>query len=54
MEGNTYVQYAGGLLGKYGGKEGGEPCDLYFDGAIEDTVRDILGDKSATIYTVLG
>jgi hypothetical protein len=52
LEGNTYVQYAGGSLGKYGGKEGGEPCDLYFDGAIEETVRDVLGDKNAKIYIV--
>ncbi|MBO7763085.1 MAG: hypothetical protein J6T24_09835 [Clostridia bacterium] len=52
MEGNTYIQYDGGSLGKYGGKEEGEPCDLYFDGAIEDTIRDVLGDKTAKVYTV--
>ena len=52
MEGNTYVQYEGGALGKYGGKENGEPADLYFDGAIEASIREILGDKTATVYTV--
>jgi hypothetical protein len=52
MEGNTYVQYEGGALGKYGGRENGEPADLYFDGAIEASIREILGDKTATVYTV--
>ena len=52
MEGNTYIQYAGGALGKYGGREAGEPSDLYFDGAIEESIRNLLGDKTAKVYTV--
>lgn len=52
MEKNTYIQYAKGSLGKYGGREAGEPAELCFDEAIEQTVRDVLGDGSATVYTV--
>ena len=52
MDGNTYIQYAGGALGKHGGKEAGEPADIFFDAAIEETIRDILGDKTAKVYTV--
>ena len=52
LEGNTYVQYEGGTLGKYGGKENGEPADIYFDGNIELSVANILGDRSAKVYTV--
>ena len=53
MEGNTYVQYAGGALGKYGGREEGEPADLYFDEAIEERIRLSLGDETAKVYTVI-
>ena len=52
MEKNTYIRYAKGSLGKYGGREAGEPAELCFDEAIEQTVRDVLGDGSATVYTV--
>ena len=52
MEGNTYVQYAGGMLGKRGGKEAGEPADIVFDGEIEAKIREALGDKAAKVYTV--
>ncbi len=52
MEGNTYVQYAGGSLGKYGGKEQGEPADICFDREIEGAIRDVLGDRTAKVYTV--
>ena len=52
MHGNTYVQYAGGALGQYGGKEAGEPPILLFDGAIDATVSEVLGDRTATVYTV--
>ena len=51
-EGNTYVQYAGGALGKRGGREAGEPADLYFDDGIEASIRDSFKDATATVYTV--
>ena len=52
MEGNTYVQYEGGLLGKRGGRECGEPADIVFDGGIEDAIKTVFGDTEAKVYTV--
>jgi hypothetical protein len=52
MHDNVYVQYAGGALGQYGGKEHGEPPILLFDEAVGETVEKLLGDKSARVYTV--
>ena len=52
MEGNTYAQYEGGLLGKYGGREGGEPSDIIFDADIESAIRTRLGDATARVLTV--
>ena len=52
MRGNTYVQYEGGLLGKRGGREGGEPSDILFDTGIEQAIRTAFGDTEALVYTV--
>ena len=52
MQGNTYVQYEGGLLGKRGGNAGGEPEDIVFDAGIDEAIRTLLGDTEAKIYTV--
>ena len=51
-EGNTYVQYAGGALGKHGGREAGEPADLYFIDGNEASIRDSFEDATAMVYTV--
>ena len=50
MHGNTYIQNAGGMLGQYGANEVAEPGILWFDEAIESSVRDILGDQKAQIF----
>ena len=50
MHGNTYIQNAGGMLGQYGANEVAEPDILWFDEAIDSTVRDILGDQKAQIF----
>ena len=52
MQGNTYVQYEGGLLGKRGGNAGGEPQDILFDTGIEEAIRTAFGDTEARVYTV--
>ncbi len=49
MQGNTYIQALGGMLGQYGGNEQGEPPILSFDENIEETVKNILGDSTANI-----
>ncbi len=52
MHDNVYVQYAGGMLGQYGGKEAGDPPILWFDESIEATVSEILGDRNAKVYVL--
>lgn len=49
MDGNTYVQNAGLMLGQYGGNEVEEPPILRFDENIESTIENVLGDKNARI-----
>ena len=52
MVGNTYAQYLGGTLGRYGSNRASEPSDLIFDENAEKTVKDVLGDKTAKVYFV--
>lgn len=52
MSDNTYIQNDGGMLGQYGANRNSEPPLLMFDKNIENTVKDLLGDKGAKIYTV--
>ena len=52
MHDNVYVQYAGGALGQYGGKEQGEPPVLLFDECVGQTVETVLCDENASVYTV--
>ena len=49
MEGNLYLQYDGGMLGQFGGKEQGEPPILFADGSLGVKVKEILGDASAEV-----
>lgn len=50
LQGNTYLQNKGGMLGQYGANRENEPLLLPFDGQAEETVRQTLGDASATVY----
>ena len=52
VRGNTYLQYAGGMLGQYGANCIAEPSILLFDGQIEKTVRQVLGDTDATVLVL--
>ena len=52
MAGNTYIQHLGGMIGQYGGKENGEPPILRFDEQAEETIKTVLGDKTAKVYTI--
>ncbi len=49
MDGNLYLQYDGGMLGQYGGREEGEPPILFTDGSLGVKVREILGDEGAEV-----
>ncbi|MBQ9807056.1 MAG: right-handed parallel beta-helix repeat-containing protein [Clostridia bacterium] len=52
MNGNTYIQHAGMMLGQYGANETAEPPILRFDGQIEETVRNTLGDRNACVLVI--
>lgn len=52
VEGNTYIQYKGGMLGQYGGNCKEEPPILLFDESIEHSVREVFGDKNAEIFVL--
>ena len=49
MNGNTYIQHNGGMLGQYGANEKREPEILLFDDQIEATIQSVLGDHEAQI-----
>lgn len=49
---NTYIQHKGLMLGQYGENQVAEPPILQFDEKIDDTIKNILGDKKATIYCI--
>jgi hypothetical protein len=50
MDGNTYIQHRGGALGRYGENKTSEPDDLIFDENAEKAVKEILGDREASVY----
>ena len=50
MDGNTYIQRRGGVLGRYGENKISEPDDLIFDENAEKAVKEILGDGEASVY----
>lgn len=50
MDGNTYIQHRGGVLGRYGENKISEPDDLIFDENAENAVKEILGDREASVY----
>lgn len=49
MRANAYIQYRGGILAQYGGRENGEPDMLRFDEGAEDVIRERLGDAEAGV-----
>ena len=52
LDGNVYIQHAGGLLGQYGANAAAEPPVLPFDEAAADTVRTVFGDVRATVLPI--
>ena len=49
LEGNTFIQYPGGLLGQYGASQTAEPPVLPFDENAAETVRSVFKDAQATV-----
>ena len=49
MEGNTYVQSNGLMLGQYGANGLAEPPILPFDAHAEETIRTVFGETDATV-----
>ena len=52
MYNNTYIQYAGNMIGSYGANECGEPDVLRFDENADATIANVLRDKDAKIYVI--
>jgi len=50
MEGNTYIQTFGGMLGQYGANEKAEPVILTFDEQAEEKIRTVMGDSRPKVY----
>ncbi len=49
LDGNTYIQNEGGLLGQYGANELSEPSVLSFDRDAETKIRAVFGDENAKV-----
>ncbi|MBQ9116601.1 MAG: hypothetical protein IJY04_06220 [Clostridia bacterium] len=52
MKDNMYIQFEGGKIGQYGGNAEKEPENLDFDLEAEEKIREIFGDKTASVYMV--
>ena len=52
MYNNTYVQYAGNMIGQYGANEENEPPILIFDENTDKTIENVLCDKDAKVYVI--
>ena len=52
LSGNTYIQHLSGMLGHYGANRISEPEMLMFDENAEDTIKNVLGDKTAKVYVI--
>ncbi len=52
LEGNTYIQHFGGMIGQRGGNEHGEPDIESFDASAEEKIIKVFGDKSAKVYVI--
>ena len=52
MNGNTYIQNIGGMIGQIGANEIKEPDVEIFDEAAEEKINNIFGDKTAEVYVI--
>jgi hypothetical protein len=52
LDGNTYIQDEGGILGQWGGNEEKEPETVMFSDKVDEVIKDVYGDKNAKVYIV--
>ncbi|MBE6705231.1 MAG: hypothetical protein E7583_08220 [Ruminococcaceae bacterium] len=52
LDGNTFIQNLGGMIGQIGGNENGEPETEIFDEKAEEKINNIFGDKNAKVYII--
>lgn len=52
MHDNTYVQYANGMIGQYGGNEICEPQIEFYDENIDKKIKDIFNDNNSKTYVI--
>ncbi len=52
LNGNTYIQYQGGMLGRYGGNEVEIPEIQKFDENAELKIKNVFQDQSAMVYLI--
>lgn len=52
MNGNTYIQNIGGMIGQWGGNEVKEPDIKMFDENAEEKINNVFGDKRAGVYYI--
>ena len=52
MNGNTYIQNIGGMIGQIGANEVKEPDIEIFDEMAEEKINNIFGDKTAEVYVI--
>ncbi len=52
LDGNTFIQDIGGMIGQIGGNENGEPEIEIFDDNAEKKINEIFGDKNAKVYVI--
>ncbi len=52
MDGNTFIQHEGGMIGQYGGNEVSEPEVLVFDNDAETKINLFFGDKNAKVFSL--
>ncbi len=52
LNGNTYIQNAGGMIGKLGGNETEEPSILIFDKDAESKINKTFKDQNAEVYII--
>ena len=52
MNGNTYIQKMGNVLGLYGANKLSQPNDIIFDESVEQKIKELLQDRQAKVYTM--
>jgi hypothetical protein len=52
MNGNTYIQKAGNILGRYGANGKTQPENIFFDKNVQLKINHVLKDENAEVYII--